>query len=75
MPQILTINIKLKWAIKGYEDYKFGENKRLYNVKRGKELNPTVISGIRGYCLNSKFVSLKDLKPLLEKIKEPKCPF
>ena len=75
MAEYLTVIIKLKWRIKNFENYAFGENKRLYNVKRGKEMNPTVIGTTRGYCLNGKFKPLKDIKPLLVKIKESDCPF
>jgi len=65
-----------KWTIKGYPDYVFGEDKKLYNHKTGKML-PVKIKGgyTRGYNLKGKFHSLDKIKPLLERYVEPDCPF
>lgn len=67
--------IKYNWQIKGFEKYKFAENKKLYNCQTGKEINKTVVAYTIGYYLNSKFVSLTKLKPLIEKVKTKNCPF
>jgi len=71
----ITITINIKWLIKEYDDYGIGEDKCLYNMKRCKRLKQIYNNGSLGYKLNSKFLSLKKLKPLLYKPQNNKIPF
>lgn len=63
----ITITIKIILRIKNYPDYGFGIDKCLYNIKRCKKIKQIYNNGCIGYKLNSKFVSLKNIKPLLYK--------
>lgn len=70
----ITIKVKIIWYIKGYDDYGFGTDKSLYNIQRCRKVKQVYNNGSIGYILNSKFVSLKKLKPLLYHMKT-KLPF
>lgn len=60
----------LKWTIEGYPDYAFFENKKLYNLKNGREIKQVLKGGYtRGYNLNGKFISLCKLRGLVTKKK------
>lgn len=60
-----------KYAIKGFDNYYFTTENKLYNVK-SKRISKQVVKGglTRGYNLNGSFYSLKKLKPLLIKVKK-----
>ena len=63
----ITITVKIIWFIKDHPDYGFGDDKCLYNLKRCKKIKQIYNNSCIGYKLNSKFVSLKNIKPLLYK--------
>ena len=46
-----------------------------FNLKSGKQIKQTVVGYTVGYCINSKFYSLKKLRQSLVKTKEEDCPF
>jgi len=70
MSAILINNtIKLIWTLDGYENYCFGDNKELYNIKTGKKIKHTIVNSTRGWCIGGKFMSEKKIKPLLKKVK------
>jgi len=71
----IQINIIPKWKIKGFEDYFFCTEKKLYNAKRLKELKPKLKGYTVGYNLNGKFISRYKLRSLIEKYEEVYCPF
>lgn len=71
----ITIKIKIIWFIKGYDDYGFGIDKSLYNLKRYRKLKQVSNNGTIGYILKSKFISLKNIKPLLYKPINNNLPF
>ncbi len=63
-PQI----IRPKWLIEGHPDYFFAENKKLYRVSTQREIRLILMGYTKGYYLNRKFFSLKQLKSLIYKI-------
>jgi len=68
-------NIVPKWRIKGYDNYVFGNDKKLYNLLREKEVKPKLKSYTIGYNIAGKFKSRKQLKMMLIKYIESDCPF
>jgi len=71
----ITKHIEIKWSIKGFDAYGFGTDKKLYNLKTGRELKQSMNCCSIGYWFNKKFITLKKLKPLLYKEKQNFCPF
>ena len=71
----ITKIVKIKWQIKGHDDFGFGADNKLYNLKRGKEKIQTLNSGVKGYWIGRKFYTLEKLKPLLIKTKYFDVPF
>lgn len=67
--------IEIKWIISGFDQYGFGCDKHLYNLKTGKRLRQSYNSRSIGYWLGKKFYSLNKLKPLLKKVDKTSCPF
>lgn len=67
--------IVIKWRIKGYEYYGFGEDKVLYNLKRSTKVKHCLKRYTKGFNLNSDFISETNLKPLLYIPKKINCPF
>jgi hypothetical protein len=70
----ITETLETTYFIKGFDNYVFCNDKNLYNLKRGKKVKKVYNNGCLGFNLNSKFYSLKKIKPLLYK-KELQCPF
>lgn len=62
------INIP-KWSVKGYPNYYFCTNKKLHNVITKRIIKKRVKCCSVGYELNGKFITLKNLKHLLVKLK------
>lgn len=63
-------NIERVWNIEGYPNYFFGHDKRLYRFdSRGRvQVNKRIVIGTtQGYVLKTKFISLKQLRPLLRR--------
>lgn len=75
----MTVNqykeINILYQIKGYEDYDFGSDKNLYNLKTGKKIKKVLKGYTRGFNLKGKFVSQNQIKTLLTKLETIKCPF
>ena len=67
--------INLTYTISGFEQYCFGQDKELYNVRRGKKIKHTIVNSTRGWCICGKFMSEKKLRPLLRKIEKQNLPF
>ena len=69
--------IERMWDIEGYPDYFFGNDKQLYRfdsrgqVKRNKRI---VIGTTQGYILKSRFYSLSQLCPMLQRPILTDCP-
>ena len=72
---LLNISIKITWLISGYDNYGFASDKSLYNVKTGRKLKQAYNNRCIGYWFGRKFISLKQLKPLLYKPTKQITPF
>lgn len=71
----MTKVIELRWKIRGYEEYYFGNDKNLYNIKTGRKLLKTINNRSVGYWLGKKFYSQNKLKQLLIRPDNYYCPF
>ena len=69
------INIVPKWIVKWHELYFIDDNNKMRNINTGKVLQMQLKGYTKGYYLNGKFLSLKQIRPLLEKYVENTCPF
>ena len=57
------------WEIIGHEDYYFTTENKLYNSKTNRIIKESFKGGYsRGYLIDGKFITLKNLKPMLKKI-------
>ena len=54
-----------KWLIKGYPDYYFTVDKRLFNCKTNRFSKNVVRNYSSGYNLNGKFITRKNITPLI----------
>ena len=71
----ITKTFELLWEISGMDGYCFASNKKLYNIKTGKEIRKTLNGGCVGYWIGKKFLSLNKIRPLLIRPKLFKIPF
>ena len=75
----MTINqykeIDILYQVEGYENYGFGRDKCLYNLKTGRKIKKCLKGYTRGFNLSGKFVSQNKIKPLLVRIEKSNCPF
>jgi hypothetical protein len=70
------INIIPKWVIKGHDLYFIDDKNKVRNINTGKVLQMQLKRYTKGYYLNGKFKSLKQIRPLLKKyIQEENSPF
>lgn len=69
------INVVPKWVIEGYDLYFVDDNNKVRNKKTGKILKMQLKGYTRGYYFNGKFLSLRQIRPLLKKFKKEKIPF
>lgn len=60
--------IKAKWLIDGQPDFFIAEDKKMYRLKTQREIKLTLNGYTKGYYLNRKFFSLRQLRPLIRKI-------
>lgn len=70
----ITKHIDIRWKINGYEDYGFGEDKNLYNMKTCRKIKKTVVGYSTGFWISKKFITLKALKSMLTKIEKIETP-
>jgi len=66
-----TVNYRLSFA-KNYQWTKCG---KCFNSKTGRQLKQVYKNGMIGYCIKSKFYSLKYLRNKLERIPKIDTPF
>ena len=58
-----------KWEILNHENYYFTTLNKLYNKKTNRIIKKVVKGGLSvGYVIDGEFITLKKLKPLLQKI-------
>lgn len=71
----ITYTIEITWLVRGYDNYGFGTDKELYNLKTNRRLKQSYNSGSIGYWFSKKFITTTRLRGLLYKPKYDKCPF
>lgn len=71
----INYTIEIKWIIIGYNDYGFGTDKCLYNLKTNRRLRQSYNSGSIGYWFGKKFYTLSKLKTMIKKPIKEHCPF
>ncbi len=57
--------IKIKWLVEGQPDFCFGEDKKMYKISTQRQIKIVLNGYTRGWYLNRKFFSQKQIKPLL----------
>jgi len=67
--------IKIIWNIKDIENYGFGSDNIMYNLKTGISKKQCYKDGSIGYWIGKKFYSLSKLRLLLYKPKKQILPF
>ena len=70
-----TYNIEIVWKIKGYDNYGFGKDKNLYNLRTNRRIKKSYNSGSIGYWISKKFYTLNTLRKMLIKPEIIICPF
>jgi hypothetical protein len=68
-------NIIPKWLIDGYANYIVDTRNKVVNVRTGKVLQMQLKGYTKGYYLSGKFMSLKQIRPLLKKYTCEQLPF
>lgn len=75
----MTINqtkiIDISFVIDGFENYAFGTDKNLYNVKTGRKIKKCLKGYTRGFNIAGKFITQNKLRPLLKRPENFNCPF
>lgn len=71
----ISKNYTLKFELDFAPNYKWTDCKKCFNMKTGRQIKQTYVSGSIGYCIGGKFYSLKKLRMHLVKIKKVECPF
>ena len=71
----ISITYPLIFEVSFAPHYKFTKCKKLINCRRAKEVKKIMNGGSIGYCIESKFYSLKNLRKYLQKIKIQDMPF
>ena len=64
----ISIIYTLKYQLKTATHYQFTTDKQCFNMKTGRKIKQTYVSGSIGYCIDGKFRSLKRLRLELELI-------
>ena len=64
-----------KWLIEGHQLYFIDDKNKVRNMKSGKVLQMQLKGYTKGYYLNGRFLSLKQIRPLLKNIYANDCLF
>lgn len=72
---VITKKYSLLWKLEFAPNYQFDKDGNCFNLKSGKQIKQTIVGYTVGYCINSKFYSLKKLRQFLIRIKKEDCPF
>ena len=70
----ISTTYNTKWMIKTMPEYQFAK-KKLFNVKRGKEVKKVLKGYTIGYNLRSKFYSLESIKKMICEVETVELPF
>lgn len=65
----------VKWQICTAPEYKFTEDGKCVNSKTGNVIRMILRNRNKGFCIKGKFISLNQIRPLLERIPKINCPF
>lgn len=57
-----------KWSIKGFDNYYFTTENKLYNSKTNRIIKKRVKGYSVGFTINGKFMTKENMKPLLKKV-------
>jgi hypothetical protein len=71
----ISVTYTLKYELSFAPNYKWTECGKCFNTRTGRQVKQTLVGGSIGYCINSKFKSLKFLRENLVKIKHELLPF
>jgi len=71
----ISTTYTLKFELDFAPEYKWTSCGKCFNIKTGRQIKQTYVSGSIGYCIKGKFNSLTKLRKHLTKIKEVNCPF
>lgn len=71
----ITKHIEIVWEIKTIPHYGFGSDKKLYNLKTGREIKQCMNCQSVGYWFGKKFVTCTKLITMLYKVENEKIPF
>jgi hypothetical protein len=63
-----------KWMVGVMPEYQFAK-KKLFNVKRGKEVKKVLKGYSVGYNLRGKFYTLKQIQKMIKPVEKIECPF
>jgi hypothetical protein len=72
---VFTKEVDLVWMLDYANNYQFDIKGDCYNIQTNKQIKRTMVGYTEGYCIKSKFKSLKFLRKHLIKIKKEDCPF
>ena len=76
MKVTISTTYDLKWRLKDSHNYGFTEKGICINTRTNKLIKKTLCGNSRGYCINGKFESEKNLRQRLEKYpKKEYVPF
>ncbi|MFZ7121737.1 MAG: hypothetical protein ACOWWH_12425 [Eubacteriaceae bacterium] len=70
----ITIDKQIKYELSTDTNYVWTNDNLCFNLKTGRRIKQVYKNGSIGYCINSKFKSLKSLRPLLRKPIEKRIP-
>ena len=68
-------NIIPKWLIEGHQLYFIDDKNKVRNMQSGKVIQMQLKGYTKGYYLNGRFLSLKQIRPLLKKYLCEQLPF
>ncbi len=70
----ISITYTYKYCLDFADNYVFA-GKQCFNLKTGRPIKQVLCGGSIGYCISSKFYSLKFLRNHLIEIPKSDCPF
>lgn len=71
----ISVTYDVKWSVKDHSHYIVTPCGKVINERTGKILKRIMNGGSIGYCIESKFYTLKTLRTMLEKIENVSVPF
>lgn len=72
---LISVSYTLKYELDFAPNYQWTKCGKCFNIKTGRQLKQSYVSGSIGYSINGKFMSLTKLRKHLVKIKHEDLPF